>query len=297
MYSLYERSTFSEKLIFSEGELILPSQEDPLADKNQISPFLRWAGGKRSLIPQIEPRLPANLDVYYEPFLGGGALFFKVRPLRAILSDINPDLISCYLQVRSQPERVIDRLRQFRYSKDEYYRIRESKPKTEIGKAARFIYLNRTCWNGLYRVNRNGKFNVPFGRYKNPTLCNDKLLRSASNALGTAKIFVTDFEDAVCDAAKGDFVYMDPPYTVLHNNNSFLKYNDCIFKWSDQIRLAKLAKELDRRGCYVMISNAYSSSIRDLYIGFNNHILTRHSLISGRTEARVKVHEYLFTNY
>lgn len=217
--------------------------------------------------------------------------------MRAVLSDVNPELINCYLQIKRQPKKVIDRLRRFRYSTEEYYRIRSRNPKIAVEAAARFIYLNRTCWNGLYRVNRKGKFNVPFGRYKNPTVCNDQLLRSASNALRSANIFVDDFEHAVADAAKGDFVYMDPPYTVLHNNTSFLKYNDSVFKWSDQVRLAKLAKNLHRHGCYVMISNAHTPVIRDLYADFHNHILTRHSIISGKSEARVKVQEYLFTNY
>ncbi len=263
----------------------------------KAKPFLKWAGGKRSLIPQIKQHLPITFNRYYEPFLGGGALFFELCPSNAILSDVNSELINCYIQIKNHPREVIKILKKFRYSKKDYYRIRRSKSRSRIKEVARFIYLNHTCWNGLYRVNRTGKFNVPFGKHRNPAIYDEENLFRVSKVLKKTKIFASDFELAVEQAKAGDFVYMDPPFTVLHGNNSFLEYNKSIFSWEDQKRLARIAKELSQRGCYVMISNAYSTCVKSLYNGFTRKVLNRYSLISGKKEYRTKVHEYIFINY
>jgi DNA adenine methylase len=207
-------------------------------------------------------------------------MYFSLLPQRAYLSDSNRDLVETYQTIKKEARAVADRLRRFSFTNSCYYRVRGSNPKSSVGKAARFIYLNRTCWNGLYRVNREGKFNVPMGSFDSPPdfLVTDRLM-SAQRVLRSATILCQDFETAIESAKRGDTVYLDPPYTVAHNNNGFLRYNDLVFSWSDQRRLAVAAKKLRERGCKVILNNADHPSITELYHDFVITKLQRKSLV------------------
>jgi DNA adenine methylase len=234
---------------------------------------------------------------YFEPFVGGGALFFALQPKRATLSDTNEELITTYLAIRNNPDDVIQSLHSYPFGKHFFYHLRRQAPRTEHTTAARLLYLNRTCWNGLYRVTREGKFNTPFGRYENPTICDEERIRTASKLLKRARLFVGDFEAQAKKAKAGDFVYFDPPYITGHQNNGFLKYNSQLFSWSDQERLAKLAIQLTENGVYVLISNANQDSVVRLYEGYQYHQISRLSLIGGQMKSRGVVTEALLSNY
>lgn len=263
---------------------------------NGSTTLLKWPGGKRALLKHILAFAPNTFNNYYEPFVGGGALFFALQPQKAILADKNTELINCYKQVRDYPDAVIVHLSQLRNTKEDYYTIRESIPSDEIARAARFIYLMTLSFNGIHRVNLQGKFNVPYGykEYLNP--CDATKILQASTLLSSAELLYEDFESAVNNAKTGDFIYFDPPYTVAHSNNGFLKYNDRIFSWSDQIRLATMALNLAERGCKVLISNADHPSILELYRSFKMHRITRTSAIAASGEYRRQITECIFYN-
>jgi len=259
---------------------------------NTIRPFLKWAGGKGQLRPAILRMAPTAFDVYHEPFLGGGAVFFGLLPRQAHLSDINGDLVRAYLQIRNNVEEVIRVLGSLAVSEREFYRIRELRSAEEAERAAHFIFLNKTCFNGLYRVNRSGRFNVPYGRPKSTAFFDPDVLRRASKALKAATLRQADF--ASVSPVAGDLVYCDPPYTVKHSDNGFRHYNEKIFSWDDQIRLASWVKELEARGVHVMVSNAFHEGLAQLYRPLVPVELTRNSAISGDTKGRGQVKEYLF---
>lgn len=188
-----------------------------------VKPFLKWAGGKSRILPILAPYLPREFKSYFEPFLGGGGMHFSLRPTNAVLSDINPGLIQCYSQVRDNVEQVIRTLSRWKFSKTNYYWVRDDyKPQTDVGKAARFIYLNKTCWNGLYRENLAGKFNVPIGSRPTSQFLYRDELRACADALRGARIECCDFLETIKEARPGDFVYFDPPYVTGHNNNGFI---------------------------------------------------------------------------
>jgi len=233
---------------------------------------------------------------YIEPFLGGGALFFALRPTRSVLSDMNAELVETYQAVQEEVEEVIRFLSRLNHDKESYYRVRRSKPLTRASRAARFIYLNKTCFNGLYRVNTAGEFNVPFGKH-GPALvvCDIAQLRRASEALHGATVVADDFGAVLRRARSGDLVYLDPPYTIAHSNNGFIEYNAKVFSWQDQSRLARLALGLVRRNVKVAISNAEHGSIRDLYdhSEFTIHRISRKSTMAGSSEARFSAAELL----
>ncbi len=259
-------------------------------------PFLKWPGGKRLLIKYILPVLPVVYRSYYEPFVGGGALFFYLKPKNAIVSDSNVELINCYRQVRDYPEKVICYLNQLRNSEEEYYRVRDEVPSSQIAKAARLIYLTTLSFNGIYRLNKNGVFNVPYGKKTHINPCNESRILVASETLRSAQLRTMDFEESVKDAKEGDLIYFDPPYTVAHGNNGFIKYNAKIFSWEDQTRLAKIAKDLADRGCKVIISNAFHSSVQELYKDFNYRIIKRSSVIAATGINRRLVSECIYYN-
>jgi DNA adenine methylase len=240
-------------------------------------PFIKWAGGKRLLLPQILPLLP-RLDAghrYFEPFLGGGAIYFALGPARALLSDLNSELIEAFEAVRDEVDEVIRRMQRLKNNEDCYYAVRSSRPRTRPTRAARFIYLNKTCFNGLFRVNLRGEFNVPFGRHgAHHTVCDEDQLRSASRALQNAEFAVADFGRAMRRARARDLVYLDPPYTLAHVNNGFIEYNARVFSWEDQRRLASVARRLVNRGVRVAISNGDHPSITNLY-DFPEFTITR----------------------
>jgi len=267
-------------------------------EKPEYLPFLKWAGGKQWLSKVIKTLLPRDFKGnYFEPFLGSASIFFSLKPLNAILSDVNSDLIKTYKSLQDDVERVINELEKYKNDYDFFIRIRNNTPRKEHLIGARLIYLNKTSFNGLYRVNKNGKFNVPFGNYSNPTICNKERLKTASILLKSAKLFIADFEKGIEEASRGDFIYFDPPYVTTHYNNGFLKYNTHLFSWKDQIRLCEVAKSLAQEGAKVLISNAYHIKLRNLYDQFYQYKVERNSLISGSSEHRKIVPEILISSY
>ncbi|HIK29306.1 MAG: DNA adenine methylase [Oscillatoriaceae bacterium SKW80] len=267
-------------------------------------PFLKWAGGKSQLITQYKPYFPETFKTYYEPFLGGGAIFFHLLPEKAILTDINPELINCYLCVKNQVEEVIELLETHQYNhalspKDYYYKMRRLWGEgTPVERAARLIYLNKTCYNGLYRENCQGKFNVPIGNYKSPKICNPELLRSVSVALKKAKIAVSSFENVLYSAkTSDDFVYFDPPYHPLSSTSNFTAYSRYNFNESKQIKLRDTFAELANRGVKVMLSNSDCLFIRELYKDFNIYEISATRAINSNGKKRGKISEILVTSY
>lgn len=260
-----------------------------------IQPFLKWAGGKRWLAERLERQFAALEGRYFEPFLGSGAVFLRYQPSSAVLSDTNAELIECYRALRDAPADVAKCLRRLAKldPNESYYQVRSSTPKSAPAKAARFLYLNRTCWNGLYRVNLKGQFNVPRGT-KTQIILPDEDFEIVSAALRFADIRHSDFEAVVDEAAAGDLVFADPPYTVAHNMNGFVKYNQRIFSWDDQVRLRDALLRAAKRGCSIVLSNADHESVRTLYEGFGSvEAVTRASVIAGNSSARKPTTELL----
>jgi DNA adenine methylase len=271
-------------------DLVVPARSP------SVRPFLKWTGGKQWLAAVAANVLPADFSGrYIEPFLGGGSLFFAVGRRRATLGDMNRELIDAYTAVRDCPEQVIAALSRYPHDREFFERIRRARPRTIHTKAARLIYLNKTAFNGMYRVNLQGEFNVPFGRYVNPTICDSDRIRAASRALRGVTLRVGDFEQTLKAAKAGDVVYLDPPYITGHRNNGFLKYNAPLFSWEDQLRLAELAVRLARRGVSVVVSNSDHSDVTALYEGFYHYGVTRNSLIGGQGSHRGQVREALLT--
>lgn len=256
-----------------------------LSQTEETSPFLKWAGGKRWLASAHSELLPNKYKRYYEVFLGSGAVFFSMRPREATLSDINEELIECYSVLRDDWQNVVERL-QFHHrhhSNDYYYKIRNTKPRLPTNRAARFIYLNRTCWNGLYRVNLKGEFNVPVGTKTNVLLGADNF-KELSAFLNKTELLVADFERVIDKARSGDFIFADPPYTVKHNFNGFVKYNEKIFRWEDQIRLRDSLVRAKDRGCLILLTNANHPSVIELYENdFELISLKRRSVIAANS--------------
>ena len=264
--------------------------------KAVTKPFLKWPGGKRWLAVTIARILrPRIRGRYFEPFLGGGAVFFALRPADATLSDINNDLMNVYRQVRDQPNKVLNCLKKMPITSEHYYHLRAENPDSGIKQAAKLLYLNRTAFGGIYRLNREGRFNVPYGGGERTTelLWSQNLVQSSSKALRGVTLATSDFEEMVDMAVSGDAIYCDPAYTVAHENNGFVRYNERNFSWADQERLAAAAMRAHKRGVLVIVSNAYHPSIRKLYRQFTAKRLTRKSLVSTIVDARRTVHEYL----
>lgn len=263
-------------------------------------PFLKWVGGKSRLIQQYIPYFPKSYKNYYEPFLGGGAIFFYLQPSAAILTDINAELINTYCCVRDHVEELISLLKEhkIRHDKDYYYSVRNNSGGTDIEKAARVIYLNKTCFNGLYRVNSQGKFNVPLGRYENPNICSEVLLRTASEALSTSKIKQTDFVDVLNYATSSDdFIYFDPPYYPVSETSYFTAYSSDRFAEDQQVQLKDVFGKLAKRGVKVMLSNSDCEFIRNLYSSFNIHTISASRAINSNAKKRGKITELLVTSY
>jgi DNA adenine methylase len=269
-------------------------------------PFLKWAGGKRQLLPLLVAhvkRLEA-FKAFHEPFVGGGALYFALRSQNligngAFLSDVNFRLIEAYQGVATSVDDVIGLLKTHasKHSNEYFYAVRASVPATSVERAARLIYLNHTCFNGLYRENSKGLFNVPIGRYTNPTICDEHNLRAVSVALGSAAIAVRPFE-AVLDAAKaGDLVYFDPPYVPVSRTASFTAYAQNGFSMNDQARLAELFAELSSRGVFVMLSNSKTDEVMDLYARFHINVVHASRAMNSKPDRRGKVEEVIVTNF
>ncbi|MFN4275105.1 MAG: DNA adenine methylase [Ferrovibrio sp.] len=258
-----------------------------------LVPPLKWAGGKRWFVENHRKLLPEKYERYIEPFVGSGALFFSLKPNQAILSDTNKELICFYEQLRASPIELFNKLKAHhrKHSKEYYYKIRSSKPTSALGQAARFIYLNRTCWNGLYRVNLKGEFNVPIGTKTSAILDTDNFTL-ASELLKRAKLYTSDFEAIIDKARKNDFIFVDPPYTVKHNKNGFIKYNQHLFSWDDQIRLSKSLIRAAERGAKVLLLNANHTSVRNLYSSYGRRVtLERSSVLAANSQRRGSTEE------
>ena len=266
-------------------------------NNRELTPFLKWAGGKRWLIKTTNKIVPPNFERYIEPFLGGAAVFFSLPESPYIISDLNSELINCYEAIRADHREIekLLRLHQKNHCDYYYYQVRKSRPRTIINQAARFLYLNRTCWNGLYRVNLKGQFNVPKGT-KNDVLLNTDNFENISKRLRLSggKIMCQDFEKTLALAGEGDFVFVDPPYTVNHNLNGFLKYNEKIFCWEDQERLRESVDCAVGRGAMVTMTNADHESIHKLYSGMCRiERVERNSVIAGNSSYRGVTSEVL----
>ena len=268
-------------------------------------PFLKWAGGKGQLLPDLIARLPECFAAYHEPHVGSGALFFTLAshgvPSQAYLSDVNPALIDTYLAVRDQVEDVIAILKkhQKKHDRDYYYLVRAIDPSrlTLAGRAARIIYLNKTCYNGLYRENKRGQFNVPFGRYTNPTICDAANLRNVSRVLQGVDIAQRGYASALDCARPGDFVYFDPPYQPLSATSSFTAYNRNGFGEDDQRRLRDVFAQLAERSVRVMLSNSDTPLIHELYAGFTIDRVYATRSINSKSNRRGKIAELIIRNY
>lgn len=270
-------------------------QDRSKADTKAVIPFLKWAGGKRWLVATQESLFPATYQRYIEPFLGSGAVYFYLGPKRAILGDLNAELIETYQAIRDDWRSVVRLLGKHHrsHSKSYYYRVRDQRYRSAVGRAAQFIYLNRTCWNGLYRVNLNGKFNVPIGT-KNDVLLDTDNFKTISEQLRLAKLIHSDFEPIINKAERDDLVFVDPPYTVKHNFNNFVKYNEKLFSWDDQVRLKDCLVRAKERGARVIVANAFHESIKKLYRGFGEFItLTRSSIIAASASHRKECEELI----
>jgi DNA adenine methylase len=264
-----------------------------------LEPFLKWAGGKRWLVKRHLNTVPASYNRYIEPFLGSGAVFFSLEPSKAILSDLNPELIAAYSAIKHNWRGVTLLLESYQrwHCKAFYYDMRNSAPPSESARAARFIYLNRTCWNGLYRVNLRGQFNVPKGTKENVVLESDDF-RKLSLALAHASLVSSDFKPIIQQARKGDLIFADPPYVTSHSNNGFLKYNEKLFCWNDQVRLRDCLLEAKEKGVHVLATNADTPPIRRLYDGqFSVHSVTRSSVIAAGPDKRGIASELIITSW
>jgi DNA adenine methylase len=255
------------------------------------TPFVKWAGGKRQLLNQLIQNTPPEFNNYYEPFLGGGALFFKLFALgkikKAYLNDSNKILIDSYKTIKEHPGKLVAELKSGEYKNDKetFLKIRAEHPENIIKATARFLYLNKTAFNGLYRVNSKGGFNVPFGKYSNPKIVDEKNILAVNKA------------SAVKSADKKDFVYFDPPYAPLNKTSSFTSYTKEDFGEKDQERLAKTVKTLDNKGCLVMVSNSYTPLIQELYNGYNQQVVMASRAINCKGDSRGKIKELIITNY
>jgi DNA adenine methylase len=270
-------------------------------------PFVKWAGGKRQLIPIIERHTPSEFGTYFEPFLGGGAVLFhlltKHPEIRCKISDLNSDLILSYVTIRDKVDELVSSLQNHakNYHKNPdsyYYSVRDDEPKTQIDKVSRLLFLNRTCFNGLYRVNSKGKFNVPLGRYANPNIVNEENLLSVSHILQSRKVQIScrDFSSVLVDAKKNDFVYFDPPYQPVSKTANFTSYTNKDFTYEDLQRLVEISEKLADKGCKVLHSNSNSKQVTDLFskdwkiveIAANRAINSDSSKRTGHTELLIK---------
>lgn len=268
--------------------------------KDQVGPqpFLKWVGGKRWLISRLIPAIDLSNSAYIEPFLGGGAICLALRPSRGLISDANSELINCYRMIAREPNAMEAGIKrcQLLHSEDFYYKIRASEPEDDLDRAIRFLYLNRACFNGIYRVNRYGKFNVPKGSKERVYFETDNFTE-ISQVLQKVEIKYQDFERSIDTAKNGDYLFIDPPYTVKHNKNGFVRYNEKLFSWADQERLAMAIQRACARGARAIVTNADHPSVRELYDGISAayYPILRHSVVGGPRETRSEITEAVFT--
>ncbi|HHK6719416.1 TPA: DNA adenine methylase, partial [Streptococcus pneumoniae] len=275
--------------------------------KVTLQPFTKWTGGKRQLLPVIRELMPKTYNRYFEPFVGGGALFFDLAPKDAVINDFNAELINCYQQIKDNPQELIEILKVHQeYNSKEYYLDLRSADRderidmmSEVQRAARILYMLRVNFNGLYRVNSKNQFNVPYGRYKNPKIVDEELISAISVYLNNnqLEIKVGDFEKAIVDVRTGDFVYFDPPYIPLSETSAFTSYTHEGFSFADQVRLRDAFKRLSDTGAYVMLSNSSSALVEELYKDFNIHYVEATRTNGAKSSSRGKISEIIVTNY
>ena len=272
-------------------------------------PFVKWAGGKRQLIPVLNNNLPKDFGTFFEPFLGGGAMLFhmiaKSPQQKCVVSDLNSDLILTYVTIRDKVDELISSLTKhsknyFKNSKSYYYSMRENEPKGQIEKTSRLLFLNRTCFNGLYRVNSKGKFNVPLGKYTNPNIINEENLRTVSHVLKSSKIAIKcrDFDSIIEETKKGDFVYFDPPYQPVSSTANFTSYTNRNFTTDDLHRLADLCQKLNSKGCKVLLSNSDSKDVVEMFSkDWKIEKVEANRAINSNSKKRTGHYELLIKNY
>ena len=273
-------------------------------------PFVKWAGGKRQLIPILNQHIPKNFGSFFEPFLGGGAMLFHMllnyTKHRFIVSDLNSDLVLSYITIRDRADELISSLKNHakNYSKNSYsyyYSVRDSEPKGQIEKTSRLIFLNRTCFNGLYRVNSKGKFNVPLGRYSNPNIVNEENILAVSNILQSKKVSIKcqDFGTVLDNAKKGDFVYFDPPYQPISQTANFTSYTTRDFTINDLKRLSKVCQDLDSRGCKILLSNSNCKEVTQTFSKNSWKVvkIQANRAINSNSKKRTGHSELLIKNY
>lgn len=271
-----------------------------------VQPFVKWVGGKRQLLDEIVPLLPEHFSTYCEPFLGGGAVFFNIQPAKAIVNDLNEDLIIVYEVIKDNVEDLIESLKKHENNSDYYYAVRdldrdkdEYNKMSKIEKASRLLFLNKTCYNGLYRVNSAGEFNVPFGNYKNPSIVNEPTLRAVHQYLNAKDIrfYSEDYESVLKRLRKGAFVYLDPPYDPVSDTSSFTGYNKGGFDRDEQIRLKECCDRLTEKGIRFMLSNSNTQFIRDLYSEYEIIIVNARRNINSNSKKRGEIEEVIVRNY
>ena len=279
----------------------------PLQIKNDYQPFVKWVGGKRGLLSQIIPLLPESFNNYFEPFVGGGALFFElytrglVKDKEVFLFDINAELINAYNVVKKNPTQLINELENFKqnHSKEFYYEVRswdrqnDFLQRSDIQRASRFIYLNKTCFNGLYRVNKNNQNNVPMGSYKNPNICDYEVILNASEALQNTNVLNVSYKEVLKYASKNDLIYFDPPYFPLTQTASFTSYSEFEFLEKEQIELFEIFKNLSKIGCNVIQSNSDTEFIKNLYKDFEIKEIFANRFINSKGSERGKISEVI----
>ena len=277
-----------------------------MAKNKLVAPVVKWVGGKRQLLDEIRPLLPKRITSYCEPFLGGGAVLFSIQPSKAIVNDLNGDLIAVYETIRDNVESLIESLKKHENTSEYFYAIRDMdrnkdvyQAMSKVERASRLIYLNKTCFNGLFRVNSAGEFNSPFGHYKNPNIVNEPVLRAVSKYLSSSKITFCneDFAVTLERIGRGGFVYLDPPYDPVSDTANFTGYNKGGFDRNEQIRLKECCDELTRRGIKFMLSNSATDFIKELYKEYDISIVQAKRAINSDSSKRGAIEEGLIRNY
>ena len=271
--------------------------------KEETYPIVKWVGGKRQLMFELLKNMPETYNRYFEPFIGGGALFFELQPQNGYISDMNEELINLYTVVRDDVYELIEDLNKHKVSKEYFLKIRnldrteKYNKLSDIQKASRFIYLNRTCFNGMYRVNSQGQFNVPFGNYKNPRIVDAENLINCSKLLKNTEIYCADFSEILNKVQKGDFVYFDPPYVPLNETSSFTSYTKDGFDLDMQFKLRDICDELDSLGVMFMLSNSDTKLVNELYSNYEIKKVFASRAINANPNGRGKITEVLVRNY
>lgn len=310
------KEKFDINIIFAQRVLAMVGQTGLLDEiakmiNDRPRPFVKWVGGKRQLLKQFREMdlyPPHDFDpvnsTYYEPFVGGGAVFFDLLPRKAVLSDLNKELITTYKIIKNDIDELIKSLKKHEYEKEYFLKVRaENLDKlSDLEIASRFIFLNRTCFNGMYRVNSKGQFNVPFGKYTNPTICDEVNLRKVAEVLKDVEIKAGDYKKVLEKARKGDFIYFDPPYYPVSKTASFTSYTKEDFLDKEQVELRDTFLELHKRGCFVMLSNSDTAFINKIYKEIENEGVRINTVRAGRSinskgSKRGKINEVLVTNY